>query len=596
MFKHQPVAPQPNSADTPPDEDIDISLPPPPSEKNIARRRESTRAVRERSPDSPPMPSSKRLKAGAGAGAALSASTSASASASSSLSNAGARSVKPPSRGGGVDSLLTSLSADAGPVKSNGGPRHVDFLTFSISQRPKPSAPTPMSPPRKPRPSRLSMGPPSEPFVRKTRKSMRGVGEDDMSGEAVVPVPEGETPMIRKNRELREAQRRSSLGMRGQRASSSLGRGEISIPHPTVETASFWKHISPTLPEPIRARHLLVYCAKRALDGSVPPATDALKGKSRDKAKGGVRTDEGDRLVKEIMEEVMANLGKGLIDTNIFSQPFHGAVKSAVPLRSHPKNALNRLVEAETEKVFKRSKEEHSQWAARVHRANQRQAEVLDHLHVKRSKNAEPVMTSAPGWMADALTVANAVIAQGEGDLSAMGEFTDVEYKVDTLHQTVHTGLQFSRQASRFLDGIFSSLTADLRNRERLGLPSSLPPADTDGLDPVALLASAKATVTTAAAPSGRAGAGAGASAGPSRPDPMAMLRALAQADAKQASEETVAAAAKVAPMPAMPSTAMTPRRVGVTPRSARTLGTGTTPRRSLHGNATTTPAHAQAE
>jgi kinetochore protein Mis13/DSN1 len=57
---------------------------------------------------------------------------------------------------------------------------------------------------------------------------MRGFEEDDMSGEAVVPVPEGETPMIRKNRELREAQRRSSLGMRGQRASSSLGRGEIS--------------------------------------------------------------------------------------------------------------------------------------------------------------------------------------------------------------------------------------------------------------------------------------------------------------------------------------------------------------------------------
>jgi hypothetical protein len=83
----------------------------------------------------------------------------------------------------------------------------------------------------------------------------------------------------------------------------------------------FWKHITPTLPEPIRARHLLVYCAKRALDESVPPATDALKGKSKDKAKGGVRTDEGDRLVKEIMEEVMANLGKGLIDTNIFSQP-----------------------------------------------------------------------------------------------------------------------------------------------------------------------------------------------------------------------------------------------------------------------------------
>jgi kinetochore protein Mis13/DSN1 len=172
---------------------------------------------------------------------------------------------------------------------------------------------------------------------------MRGLGGEDVSGEAVVPVPERETPTIRKNKELREAQRRSSLGMRGKRASSSLGRGEISeskrhhdagtsmqsrtvltdvgIPHPTVESATFWKHITPTLPEPIRARHLLAWCAKRALDESVAPTRGPSKAKSKDKAKSEVRTDEGDRLVKEIMEEFMANLGKGLVDTNIFSQP-----------------------------------------------------------------------------------------------------------------------------------------------------------------------------------------------------------------------------------------------------------------------------------
>lgn len=62
----------------------------------------------------------------------------------------------------------------------------------------------------------------------------------------------------------------------------------------------------------------------------------------------------------------------------------------------------------------------------------------MDQLHVKRSKNAEPVMTSAPGWMADALKVANAVIAEGEGDLSAMGEFTDVEYKVSGMRRYLH--------------------------------------------------------------------------------------------------------------------------------------------------------------
>lgn len=75
------------------------------------------------------------------------------------------------------------------------------------------------------------MGPPTG-LVRKTRKSMRAIDipslEDD-SMDSMVPLPESETPMIRKNRELREAQsRRSSLSGRGQRASSSLGRGEIS--------------------------------------------------------------------------------------------------------------------------------------------------------------------------------------------------------------------------------------------------------------------------------------------------------------------------------------------------------------------------------
>jgi hypothetical protein len=65
------------------------------------------------------------------------------------------------------------------------------------------------------------------------------------------------------------------------------------------------------------------------------------------------------------------------------------------------------------------------------------------------------------------------------------------------------------------------------------------------------------------------------------------MLRALAAVDAKQTSEETVAAAARVAPLPVMTPgpgsqaglNAMTPRRVGVTPRRTGTLGAGTTPR-----------------
>ena len=40
-------------------------------------------------------------------------------------------------------------------------------------------------------------------------------------------------------------------------------------------------------------------------------------------------------------------------------------------------------------------------------------------------------MTNA-GWMTDALQIAEGIIAEGEGDLTKMGEFEDVEFKVST--------------------------------------------------------------------------------------------------------------------------------------------------------------------
>jgi kinetochore protein Mis13/DSN1 len=74
------------------------------------------------------------------------------------------------------------------------------------------------------------------------------------------------------------------------------------------------------LPEPIRCRHLLVFCAKRAADEHI--ATGKVKGKSKEKAKSryqGERTDEGDRLVKEIMDSFLSGLGKGEVETNVFA-------------------------------------------------------------------------------------------------------------------------------------------------------------------------------------------------------------------------------------------------------------------------------------
>lgn len=85
---------------------------------------------------------------------------------------------------------------------------------------------------------------------------------------------------------------------------------------------TFYKHISPTLPEPVRTRHLLIFCLQRAVRHDKKAGERAAASKSRSaKGKEAAHTPEGDRLVDSIMEDVLQQLGRGRIDTNVFSKP-----------------------------------------------------------------------------------------------------------------------------------------------------------------------------------------------------------------------------------------------------------------------------------
>ncbi|KAI5285480.1 hypothetical protein KEM52_002427, partial [Ascosphaera acerosa] len=89
-----------------------------------------------------------------------------------------------------------------------------------------------------------------------------------------IALPFADTPVMRKNKEMRAknskkpgGQRRSSLGMRGRRASSLIDSGvSNALPHGEVRTEDFYKHIEGEgLPEPRRMRQLLTWCATRAM-------------------------------------------------------------------------------------------------------------------------------------------------------------------------------------------------------------------------------------------------------------------------------------------------------------------------------------------
>ena len=93
----------------------------------------------------------------------------------------------------------------------------------------------------------------------------------------MISLPFSDTPIINRNKELRKkgnVNRRSSLGMRGRRASSLIENGHSAIPHREVETSEFYKHIEASgLSEPRRMKQLLTWTGNRAL-GAKPSHGD----------------------------------------------------------------------------------------------------------------------------------------------------------------------------------------------------------------------------------------------------------------------------------------------------------------------------------
>ena len=83
-----------------------------------------------------------------------------------------------------------------------------------------------------------------------------------------IALPISDTPVINRNKEMRKKggeRRRSSLGLRGRRASSLIDMGHSALPHKDVDAAEFFKHIESDLLEEKRMKQLLTWCAERAL-------------------------------------------------------------------------------------------------------------------------------------------------------------------------------------------------------------------------------------------------------------------------------------------------------------------------------------------
>lgn len=133
-------------------------------------------------------------------------------------------------------------------------------------------------------------------------------------------------------------------------------------------------------------------------------------------------------------------------------------------LRAHPANVTNRQLEAKEEGIVKRcvpeslpdsdlgaeadqftrrARNEDAQWTSLIRRANAKQAETSAHLIQKMNSGFEPDLSKSDEWVRTAFELAEEIIGEGEGDLTSLGEFSDVEYKV---------GIYFCRRYPRYRD------------------------------------------------------------------------------------------------------------------------------------------------
>ncbi|KAJ5197793.1 uncharacterized protein N7498_006910 [Penicillium cinerascens] len=168
-----------------------------------------------------------------------------------------------------------------------------------------------------------------------------------------IALPIADTPVIQRNKELRggksdKGQRRSSLGLRGRRASSLIDSGASNaLPHREVSTADFYKHIADDgLPEPRRMRQLLIWCATRALG---------------DKRLGSHSDDQSARLAaRAIQEDLVKEFSSNSGLSNWFSREDVNP-PTVVVKKPNPRNVQNtdKIKDLE-EQIQKLQKERHA--------------------------------------------------------------------------------------------------------------------------------------------------------------------------------------------------------------------------------------------
>ncbi|KAF9116597.1 hypothetical protein BGX27_001006 [Mortierella sp. AM989] len=299
--------------------------------------------------------------------------------------------------------------------------------------------------------------------------------------ESIVAIPMRETPMIKRNKDMRnDASRRSSFTMRGKRA-SSIGNGFHALPHASVDPKSFFRHIAAEDPPPIRMKQLMTWCARKSIDSQRADSQSALK------------------IAKQIEEEALAMLISGKFSVSWYSRPLDTEPIRTVPKKPHQQNVDNLRKLKECEAQIAKLQKEDEEWTRIISSFNTFHASLLDSgpdlppgdeaiivpeasigeidielltadersLWEKHCKQKDS--TSTPG--------SSSRISRGSDDsakksakennkwmVEMMGSF---EKEVDNLRDTLYAASRFDKIAKQYTDQVLEQIATALDERQR---------------------------------------------------------------------------------------------------------------------------------
>ncbi|KAK4121020.1 hypothetical protein N657DRAFT_665756 [Parathielavia appendiculata] len=291
----------------------------------------------------------------------------------------------------------------------------------------------------------------------------------------MIALPFSDTPIINRNKEFRKkgaasGSRRSSLGIRGRRASSLIDNGHSALPHREVDPSEFYKYIAAEgLSEPRRMKQLLIWCGERALSEKPP------HGSHGSSAVLGARAIQ-DQLLKDFSAR------------SEFSDWFarEDAPKPPIPvvLQPNPRNVDYDAKIAELEAKIERLKAQKSAWqsiAAPLPTISPLYPPASSSFSSSQGADDNNYPDPRKFPLPDATLLSrseSAILASLTNPESAFGSFkrqmrsrlqnaqASLEFKVDQLADSVHKLDMRVVTAGREADAVLGLTAARLRQRE----------------------------------------------------------------------------------------------------------------------------------